>query len=1325
MLRSRAPVILSVFGLVLLLACAGACPSGYYLTGSQGSCAPCAPCPAPFTQISQCGPGVSAGTCGSGIRVSIYINDSFAVNLSLALGNFSGVAVQAGDASGLTVGPQACQPGQFRSHLDSQCHACRLCAVPTPVETSPCSLGADRACAPAIVAQFQALGSSLLVNASAIPALLAALSRPALNASLTQWTYDQVSVVQRSCPAGQYRSGLDSLCHACKTCPPLVDESVPCTSGSDRECGSSIVLGFHIDGVSFPMHFNLSLPVPFEAVFMDDAGLVVAQIPCAPGQFRAPGDQRCHPCSSCGPGETELRACSSEGDAVCSGAIRVSLDVLGSAGVNPASLDLSALKARLGEALGYTPSFALPLPLLQTSMDVLTVVPLPCPPGGYIDTATLLCRPCTACGREQYARTPCAPDADTRCANCTACGPFDTVLNECSQGSNRVCAGTLGLVLSVANASHLDQSWLQHELLGPLLQSLPPGAAVDAGYLHHWTELLSPISGVYVGYDIETRALNCSGNEYLDLAALECKTCSVCDETAYETQACTNQSDTVCTLCNVCGPGQYEACPCGVLPAPGSQCFDANRVCYSYASSNVTIQAQLLSRYDASTLLAEYLPVAVAFIQGQTLAPYVAVHVVDSQVLSGAIVVTGGSGYVSVRDNQTSGHDSLADYVSLFAIPGYPASSGGVMVHTVNFTLGGLFALIPNDALDYSGLLERAMYSADSALVPSAPDSLFLLPDANQSSPARRLRQADPADANQSSPARRLRQADPVQPRGRRLHQATPLFCPIDTYPVNYQGLGWYCISCANDPVLNAQPRTPLSLRAVLAVHPCPPNYARKCYGGSAPPMCIARTPAALILASNSWPAIPLDCPAGQALESDPDTGFLLCVGIPCGPGQYGPGGYCQPCPQGYFKPTNGTDPCTACAAGTYSYLQGQPAAVDCLPCPESAWSQSAAKACACNAGYAGNFPVGLVSPGTTPCAPCGPGTYKLAWGAAPCSQCYPGGASAGQINKQCAVCLPGTYAGAFGQTACTTCEPGRFQNRVGTSACQLCARGFASLPVPPLTFCLGCLSGTYAPDEGLSACLDCPSGGYSFAQSTACRICPNGTQVDQQTCVPCTRGAYGVGGTCADCPQETYAPALGSTACTDCASGTYATGAGSAGCDPCPPGHTGRACQACSQGLYATGYASTTCYQCARGLYTVSPGATAASECRPCQAGTFWSEQGCLACPDNTVAPVSALSVRECLARPGFYGMPGQAAAVCPAGFYCPQASMNPVRCAPGSDSAQGSDICLIPPKISSLRDYDWYILGGWLVAAFLGVTFVVRSRRFWRSGRATRRYR
>ena len=87
----------------------------------------------------------------------------------------------------------------------------------------------------------------------------------------------------------------------------------------------------------------------------------------------------------------------------------------------------------------------------------------------------------------------------------------------------------------------MSPTFLVRIVLGPLLQSLPPGAAVDAGYLHHWTELLSPISGVYVGYDIETRALNCSGNEYLDLAALECKTCSVCDETAYGTQACTNR----------------------------------------------------------------------------------------------------------------------------------------------------------------------------------------------------------------------------------------------------------------------------------------------------------------------------------------------------------------------------------------------------------------------------------------------------------------------------------------------------------------------------------------------------------------------------------------------------------------------------------------------------------------------------------------------------------------------------------------------------------------------------------------------------------------
>lgn len=1299
--------------------------------------------------IIPCGP--SPGLCGSGLRVALLINgtDAIPLNATLELANYSGAVWRPGldyslssrEASGLLVEPNPCQASQYRSDLDAMCHACRVCQPPLPVEAVPCSRGRDRACAPPLVAQFQAQGSSNIAqgssNISGLEALLAAVNANNFSAGVTHWAYDQVSVVRRECPAGQFRSDTDALCHQCTTCPPLVDEASPCTSDADRVCGSSLVVGFRAEGVSFLTQHDVLLPgvASFDQVVREDVDVMVLQIPCGVGQYRSLDDQLCHACTLCQPFEAELRGCSEQHDRWCAGSVQIDLDMLGSAGVDMTSLDITALQARLEQALALSQPFpiTLPLPYAQREHHTLTVAPLPCPGGAYIDTGALVCRPCSACGRAQYELAACALDGDTRCANCTVCGPFDSVLRECQPRSDRVCAGALELRVYAANASRLDQALLDHALLGPLLQSLPAGASVDAGYLQHWSALYSPVAGSYVGYDIEADALNCSASEYLDLEANRCASCSVCASTAYQVQPCTNQSDVVCAVCNVCGPGQYEACPCGVEPAPGSGCVDANRICYAYASFNVTIQVVLLSLYDAGTLLAEYLPTALAFVRSQTLAPYVEIRVAGSVGFTGPVVPYADGSLGVVLDGSATRR--------LFAIPGYPASTGPPMVHTLNLTLGGLFAQRPNDALDFTGLLERALYHSDSALVPGAPDSRAAaaggvsdsaMSPINVSAAMSQVETAFTSQLGETTSASQLNtsqlgETTQSQPAVRRLRQLAPqpaspnatIFCPADTYPYVYPAFGPYCTPCEDDPVVSSNLGTPQALRWALADQPCPPNYARKCYGGTAPPMCIARMPAALVLSSSSWPVVPLGCPSGQTYATDPATGYLICVGVPCGPGQYGPAGYCKPCALGYFKPTTGYAACTPCPAGAFGFLPGQADAASCEPCPANAWSQQGAQLCACNAGYAGDVPFGYIAPQEAPCAPCGAGTYKLVWGTAACSPCYPGGKASAPINRQCTVCLPGTYASAFGQSACDACASGAYQNLVGATLCRLCDRGYASLPYPPLTYCVGCLAGAYAPAQGQSACQACPPGSYSFGRASDCSVCPNGTGVAQQTCVPCAPGTAGVRGVCAPCPPESYAPSLAATACEGCQAGTYSTGVARTACDPCPPGHTGVLCLACSQGFYATGSALTTCYRCARGLYTPTPGATSEDQCQTCQQGAYWSDQGCLACPANTIAPLASMSARECLAAPGYFGLPGQPATACPVDHYCPRAAMSPVRCPDGAVAAQGSDVCLVPPAVTTIRQYDWLVLGSWFVASFLGVAFVIRNRRFWRSPR------
>ena len=52
------------------------CPIGYYLSTSGVSCTACEPCVPPFSILTPCGPGPQPGLCGSGLRVTLFINDT-------------------------------------------------------------------------------------------------------------------------------------------------------------------------------------------------------------------------------------------------------------------------------------------------------------------------------------------------------------------------------------------------------------------------------------------------------------------------------------------------------------------------------------------------------------------------------------------------------------------------------------------------------------------------------------------------------------------------------------------------------------------------------------------------------------------------------------------------------------------------------------------------------------------------------------------------------------------------------------------------------------------------------------------------------------------------------------------------------------------------------------------------------------------------------------------------------------------------------------------------------------------------------------------------
>jgi len=96
---------------------------------------------------------------------------------------------------------------------------------------------------------------------------------------------------------------------------------------------------------------------------------------------------------------------------------------------------------------------------------------------------------------------------------------------------------------------------------------------------------------------------------------------------------------------------------------------------------------------------------------------------------------------------------------------------------------------------------------------------------------------------------------------------------------------------------------------------------------------------------------------------------------------------------------------------------------------------------------------------------------------------------------------------------------------------------------------CSICASGTYQPAAGSSTCHACAQGLFSYAGSTACLTCGNGTnttadRADETDCLRiCTPGQYGVQqevglqglSPCTLCVVDEYQNKYGATSCTSC----------------------------------------------------------------------------------------------------------------------------------------------------------------------------------------------
>lgn len=315
-------------------------------------------------------------------------------------------------------------------------------------------------------------------------------------------------------------------------------------------------------------------------------------------------------------------------------------------------------------------------------------------------------------------------------------------------------------------------------------------------------------------------------------------------------------------------------------------------------------------------------------------------------------------------------------------------------------------------------------------------------------------------------------------------------------------------------------------------------------------------------------------------------------------------------CPSGHYCLAGSTAP-TICPDGKVNPNDGGSQLSDCVNCPLGSYCiQGTQYPCP-----AGHYCDGNNSGSNIDPKECAIDTYNLNTGATSVSDCLPCGQ--GYLCSDKAIANLDFYK----------CPKGQYcPNAVGSV-----------LPA------VDCPNGTYNDERGkgdLSDCKQCPAGSYCSAGSIFPLKCPSRYYCPAGSDVPtlCEAGFY-----CpyespspTICPQGYYCPNQGTDLYTKCPFGTY-----------CPNGST--APTPCPSGSYSLKNPNNfseqdECYVCEQGTYLASAGSL---ECLPCTPG-YTCEGGTI-----TATPTDLATDK------------GE---ICPAGFYCPEGSWDPIACPKGT---------------------------------------------------------
>ncbi|XP_064629300.1 uncharacterized protein LOC135488587 [Lineus longissimus] len=341
-----------------------------------------------------------------------------------------------------------------------------------------------------------------------------------------------------------------------------------------------------------------------------------------------------------------------------------------------------------------------------------------------------------------------------------------------------------------------------------------------------------------------------------------------------------------------------------------------------------------------------------------------------------------------------------------------------------------------------------------------------------------------------------------------------------------------------------------------------------------------------------------------------------------------------QPCPRGYFCPDGTVEP-QMCPPDLFIDIEGAVSELECDYCP-------AGRICFTGVPVPQMCPKGFYCHYNETIRPCPARTYNDLLGAMNTTWCKPCPAGywcgeEGMSNYSISPCPPGSYctSAIYKPEPCPSSSFRKLPGAGGVADCHLC---------PPGRFCF--LTNSTHPGVQCSV-------GY---------FCPIGSQL-QYLCLPgyfCPRAKYQI-----PCPAGWYCPK------------------GSILPKRCPMGHYCKM-DICKGNLIGTIVPR----KCPLGYkeYNHSMRATFNDTCQSCPPGYYGDHPDrllCYPCQSGVVCLEGATTDRPSVNESAHTGLDVTHSYVCPPGHYCPEMSVHPLPCTPGTynpmQRAKATDACLL----------------------------------------------